>query len=75
MPCTKDPCTTPGADLTDREREVLRSIATGQSNQEIADNLLIGVKTVKTHVSNILLKLDVLDRTQAAIFAIRNGLD
>ncbi|MCL6487358.1 MAG: response regulator transcription factor [Alicyclobacillus mali] len=65
----------PGEDLTDRERDVLRGIAAGKSNQEIADELGIGVKTVKTHVSNILLKLDVLDRTQAAIFAIRHHLD
>lgn len=62
-------------DLTERELEVLRGIARGKSNQEIADWLGIGIKTVKTHVSNIFLKLDVMDRTQAAIYAIRNELD
>lgn len=65
----------PWDDLTDRERDVLRGIASGKNNQEIADELGIGIKTVKTHVSNIFLKLDVLDRTQAAIYAIRNHLD
>ncbi|MDQ0189201.1 response regulator transcription factor [Alicyclobacillus cycloheptanicus] len=61
-------------DLTDRELDVLRAIASGKNNQEIADALQIGVKTVKTHVSNIFIKLGVQDRTQAAIYAIRNGL-
>lgn len=65
----------PWEDLTERERDVLRGIAAGRNNQEIADGLGIGIKTVKTHVSNIFLKLDVLDRTQAAIYAIRNHLD
>jgi NarL family two-component system response regulator LiaR len=60
--------------LTEREREVLTLIAAGQSNQEIADNLHIGIKTVKTHVSNILGKLEVSDRTQAAVYAHRHGL-
>lgn len=60
--------------LTDRELDVLRGIATGKNNQEIADWLGIGVKTVKTHVSNILSKLDVLDRTQAAIYALKQGI-
>lgn len=64
-----------GGDLTDREKDVLRGIAAGKNNQEIADDLLIGVKTVKTHVSNILAKLAVSDRTQAAIYAIRHHLD
>lgn len=65
----------PEEELTDRERDVLKGIASGKSNQEIADDLNIGIKTVKTHVSNIFLKLNVLDRTQAAIYAIRNKLD
>ncbi|MGO4887324.1 response regulator [Anaerobacillus sp. MEB173] len=60
--------------LTAREREVLVLIADGKSNQEIADELVIGIKTVKTHVSNILNKLEVEDRTQIAIYAHRNGL-
>lgn len=69
------PVDKPWEDLTERERDVLRGIAAGKNNQEIADSLGIGIKTVKTHVSNIFLKLNVLDRTQAAIYAIRNHLD
>ncbi len=57
-------------ELTNREREVLQLIAQGKSNQEIATELFITLKTVKTHVSNILAKLDVEDRTQAAIYAL-----
>lgn len=62
------------ADLTEREMDVLRLIAEGKSNQEIADALFIGVKTVKFHVTNLLAKLGVEDRTQAAIYALKNGL-
>ncbi|MFD1672772.1 response regulator [Agrilactobacillus yilanensis] len=61
-------------DLTNREQEVLQLIAQGKSNQEIADALFITLKTVKTHVSNILSKLQVEDRTQAAIYAFKHGL-
>ncbi|WP_066174152.1 response regulator [Bacillus marinisedimentorum] len=61
-------------DLTRREREVLCEIAGGKSNKEIASNLIITEKTVKTHVSNILSKLEVADRTQAALYAVKNGL-
>ncbi|WP_262316310.1 response regulator [Lacticaseibacillus parakribbianus] len=61
-------------DLTNREREVLMLIAKGKSNQEIATELFITLKTVKTHVSNILAKLEVEDRTQAAIYAFQHGL-
>ncbi|MBD8499186.1 response regulator transcription factor [Paenibacillus sp. CAU 1523] len=60
--------------LTDREMEVMRLLAQGKSNQDIADELFIGVKTVKFHVTNILAKLEVEDRTQAAIYAYKNGL-
>jgi len=60
--------------LTDRELEVLNCLANGLTNQEIADQLFIGIKTVKTHVSNILRKLDVHDRTQAAVYAHRHNL-
>jgi DNA-binding NarL/FixJ family response regulator len=60
--------------LTQREKEVLKEITNGKSNKEIASTLYITEKTVKTHVSNILSKLDLQDRTQAALFAIRNGL-
>jgi len=61
-------------DLTNREQEVLLLIAEGRSNQEIADALSITLKTVKTHVSNILSKLEVEDRTQATIYAFKHGL-
>ncbi|MFI1091554.1 response regulator [Streptomyces sp. NPDC020917] len=60
--------------LTDREREVLALIADGRSNREIARALVLSEKTVKTHVSNILMKLDLADRTQAALWAVRNGV-
>ncbi|MET3696428.1 LuxR family two component transcriptional regulator [Bacillus oleivorans] len=61
-------------ELTTREKEVLIEIAKGKSNKEIATSLYITEKTVKTHVSNILAKLELSDRTQAALFAVRNGL-
>lgn len=61
-------------DLTSRELEILTYIAEGYSNQEIADACYITLKTVKTHVSNILSKLDVSDRTHAAIYAFKNEL-
>jgi len=60
--------------LTPRELEVLKLIGQGKSNQEIADELIIGIKTVKTHVSNILAKLNVEDRTQAAIYVHTHNL-
>ncbi|MFJ7209842.1 response regulator [Streptomyces sp. NPDC098789] len=63
-----------GGSLTDREREVLGHIADGRSNREIARALVLSEKTVKTHVSNILMKLDLADRTQAALWAVRHGI-
>ncbi|MEU4039228.1 response regulator transcription factor [Streptomyces collinus] len=63
-----------GGSLTDREREVLGLIADGRSNREIARALVLSEKTVKTHVSNILMKLDLADRTQAALWAVRHGV-
>ena len=62
------------ADLTTRETEVLKLIANGLSNAQIAENLFISEKTVKTHVSNVLWKLQLNDRTQAAVFAWKEGL-
>jgi DNA-binding NarL/FixJ family response regulator len=62
------------AALTPREREVLVELARGRSNREIAKALSLAEKTVKTHVSNVLMKLGVADRTQAAIVAVRRGL-
>lgn len=61
-------------ELTKREIEVLKLVAQGKSNQEIADELYITLKTVKTHVSNILSKLQVEDRTQAAIYALKHKI-
>ena len=60
--------------LTKREMEVLLEVGRGKTNQEIADTLFIGIKTVKTHVSNILSKLELEDRTKAAIYANEHGL-
>lgn len=60
--------------LTKRELEVLIQVASGMFNKEIATNLNISERTVKNHISNIFKKIDVLDRTQAAVFAIRNDL-
>ncbi len=63
------------ADLTARERQILRLIAHGRSNKDIGATLGITERTVKTHVSNIFAKLQLSDRTQAAIFAHKRGLD
>jgi len=62
------------ADLTERELEVLRHLAQGFTNREIAEQLVIGPETVKTHVSRILSKLDTRSRTEAALYAWREGL-
>jgi NarL family two-component system response regulator LiaR len=64
----------PYTELTEREMEVLKLIAKGQSNSEIAESLVISVNTVKGHVSNILSKLHLADRTQAAVYAWRQGI-
>ena len=60
--------------LTDRELEVLHLVAKGLSNSEIAGTLFVGEATVKTHVSNLLTKLDIRDRIHVVIFAYENGL-
>lgn len=62
------------AELTERELDVLRLIAEGESNATIAEKLVLSEKTVKGHVSNILSKLHIIDRTQAAVFAWQQGL-
>ncbi|MGD6801069.1 response regulator transcription factor [Rossellomorea vietnamensis] len=64
----------PHEELTNREMEILLLMAEGKTNQEIADELFIALKTVKTHVSNILGKLNVADRTQAVIYAFKHAL-
>ena len=66
LPPTKEP-------LTEREMDVLKLVAHGMTNQEIADELVISEGTVRTHVSNILSKLHLANRTQAALFALREG--
>ncbi|MEO8284873.1 MAG: response regulator transcription factor [Chloroflexota bacterium] len=65
---------TPQEALSEREIEVLRLVARGHSNQTIADQLVISPKTAKTHVSNILSKLGLASRTQAAVYALKMGL-
>ncbi|HEX8237140.1 MAG TPA: response regulator transcription factor [Abditibacteriaceae bacterium] len=64
----------PLADLSEREVEVLRLIANGLANADIAERLVISEKTVKSHVSNILSKLSLIDRTQVAVYAWRTGI-
>lgn len=64
----------PFTELSERELEVLRRIADGLSNQDIAETLVISEKTVKSHVGNILSKLHLADRTQAAVYAWREGI-
>jgi DNA-binding NarL/FixJ family response regulator len=64
----------PRAELTDREHEVLKLIAIGKDNAEIARDLFISPKTVKNHISNILMKLQIENRIQAAVYAVRSGL-
>ena len=64
----------PGSALTEREREVLRLVAAGKANKEIAAELCISERTARTHVSGILTKLGLTSRTQAALWAVREGL-
>ena len=64
----------PGAELTDREREILRMVAEGKANKQIAAELVISERTARTHVSNILRKLTLSSRTQAALWAVREGV-
>lgn len=71
---TPRPSEAPVDQLTPREMDVLRLVAKGMSNKEIADTLIISEKTTKTHISNILSKLHLADRTQVAIYALRQRL-
>jgi NarL family two-component system response regulator LiaR len=71
---TRDAEPNPFTELTDREIEVLQAIAEGLSNAKIAEKLVISEKTVKGHVSNVLGKLHLADRTQAAVYAWREGI-
>jgi DNA-binding NarL/FixJ family response regulator len=64
----------PGAELTTRELEILQMVAAGKANKQIAAELVISERTARTHVSNILRKLDLSSRTQAALWAVREGL-
>ena len=64
----------PAAELTDREREILRMVAAGKANKQIAAELVISERTARTHVSNILRKLNLSSRTQAALWAVREGV-
>jgi NarL family two-component system response regulator LiaR len=74
MQGTRQQAPNPFIELTERELEVLRLIADGQKNADIAGELVISEKTVKNHVSNILSKLHLADRTQAAVYAWREGI-
>lgn len=67
LPPTDDP-------LTEREMEILQLVARGMSNQEIAEELVISERTARTHISNILAKLHLANRTQAALYALRQGI-
>jgi DNA-binding NarL/FixJ family response regulator len=70
----RGPAVRPQDLLTDREREILRLVAQGKANKEIAAELVISERTARTHVSSILSKLDLHSRTQAALWAVREGL-
>ena len=74
MQAMKRPSATLEEPLTEREHDILRHVARGLSNQEIADTLTISERTVRTHISHILDKLDLENRTQAALYALRHGL-
>jgi DNA-binding NarL/FixJ family response regulator len=62
------------AELSDRELQVLKLIANGKDNAQIAAELVISPKTVKNHISNILMKLQIQNRIQAAVYAVRSGI-
>jgi NarL family two-component system response regulator LiaR len=70
---TQDKKSSPEIALTEREIEILQLVALGKTNQEIADQLVLSERTVRTHITNILAKLDLSNRTQAALYALREG--
>jgi DNA-binding NarL/FixJ family response regulator len=74
MASLRAPKADPLGALTEREREILRMVAAGKANKQIAEELVISERTARTHVSNILRKLDLASRTQAALWAVREGL-
>ena len=74
MTSLREPKADPLAELTEREQEILRLVAEGKPNKEIAAQLVISERTARTHVSNILRKLGLSSRTQAALWAIRAGI-
>ena len=74
MTSLRQPKEDPLGELTEREREILRLVAAGKANKEIARELVISERTARTHVSNILRKLGLSSRTQAALWAVRAGL-
>jgi len=74
IPASRAAASNPGG-LTQREMEVIRLVAQGKTDREIAEELVIGVRTVTTHVGNILNKIGAANRAEAAVFAARNGLD
>lgn len=71
---TRNPETRLGDDLTEREREVLALMVDGLNNQQIAERLVVGLSTAKSHVSNVLSKLGVSSRTEAVSFALKNSI-
>jgi len=71
---SQEPKFLPGHDLTDREREVLKLMVEGLNNKQISERLYVSQSTVKSHVSNVLKKLNVNSRTKAVSFALKNKL-
>src|SRR5215216_4655986 len=71
---TSEPMSNDTSQISEREREILRLVATGATNQQIAHQLNISINTVKVHLRNIFGKIGVASRTEATVFAVRSGL-